>query len=581
MTLAKVHRKHVARPTTTNPVAMFLYSFLCIALLNTSDSLVQAFSFHGNSFNTVQQQHSTTTATTKQIATLPFATTPKGSLHCLQMQPSRQGRTTELFDGQPNGARGDPLQVSRATTLEFETETTVSPSSLSSATELQKTTAAPGVLDDMVLPVLWTSLLVTSNTVGAGMLVLPELCVGPGMGISMGLFSALYVANLLSGLIIAQVAVQQREASGKDAPSSFKAFSEVSFADVPYATDVIAFVSVVKNALVLAFGTMKAGELGHEILGLDPTMGSIVWATAFSSLVGTQTALNLSKVASCFVVGLFASFAAILLPGLANIHDPMSVLMAPGTAGVVGDASGATSSILDSALYAAPIILMSFIFQNIVPTVARVLEYDRTKIAATMIIGSFLPFLMYMAWCLAVVGGGVDTSVGLDGPLFTAFSIVTIAGSQLGSTTSMAEEVETYLPSSSPQAKNKISSSDKEKDDSALGGTSTTEDRTNLIFSWESVAIPTLLALGLGQVFANNLNDLLKIAGSYGSPFLYFFLPAVMAFRQQQEQQSTPSTTPSATGGNMVPGGNASLAISALVAAGFVTSEIYQSFAHS
>ena len=408
------------------------------------------------------------------------------------------------------------------------------------------------VLEDFCMPVLWTSLLITSNTVGAGMLILPELCQGPGMGLSMGLFTALYLINLLSGLLIAEVAINQRETSGRNAPSSFKAFAEEIFQN-PLAKDGIAAVSVIKNALVLAFGTIKAGQLGADIFaGGSSDAANLLamgWAVAFAALLGTQSAPNLSKVASMFVVGLFASFAAILLPGLAGMEDPMAVFMAPGT----------SSDPMASALQVAPIILMSFIFQNIVPTTARILDYDRNKIVTSMVVGTLFPFLMYTAWCLAVLGGGVDTSVGLNGPLFTIFSVVTIAGSHLGSCTSMAEELDTYLVRR------------EDKPPSSLKGAGET-DRQNYVFSWGSVTITAALAVILGEVFSGNLNDSLKIAGAYGSPFLYFLLPAAMAWNQRAKNSTTTTTK------DLVPFGMLPLGVSVLIAIGFVGSEMVQSF---
>eukprot|EP00980_Cylindrotheca_fusiformis_P003499 scaffold781_cov132-Cylindrotheca_fusiformis.AAC.18 len=404
-------------------------------------------------------------------------------------------------------------------------------------------------LQDFCMPVLWTSLLITSNTVGAGMLVLPELAEGPGMGLSLGLFFILYVINLASGWMIAEVAIAQKEQSGQDAPSSFKAFAE---ANLPYSStkDAIATVSVVKNALVLAFGTMKAGEL----LGMGDNnsnlAASVLWAIAFCGLMGTQSAPKLSKVASVFVVGLFSSFLAILIPGLTHLERPvMDILTAPPTA----------MDPITDLVQVAPIILMSFIFQNIVPTTVRILDYNRTQIALSMAIGTFFPFLMYTAWCLAVLGGGVDsTNVGMEeGSLYALFSLVTIAGSHLGSSTSIAEELDTYLRDTIPN--------DEEVNE---------EDRKNQVFSWPSVLITGALAIGLGEGFAGNLNDLLSLAGAYGSPLLYFVLPVVMMWNQQQQQQQQPLAQEPQQKDWAIPT-TIPLAISASMAAGFVGTEVF------
>ena len=425
-----------------------------------------------------------------------------------------------------------------------------------------------------ILPVLWTSLLITSNTVGAGMLVLPELCQEPGMGLSLSLFGILYIVNLLSGLVLAEVAIQQKETSGKDAPSSFKALAEENLnfllnnsnnnkTNIIQPKDVIATISLVKNALVLAFGTMKAGQLGHDILvgniGNSMILGnadilSILWVLGFATLLGTQSAPNLSKVASIFVAILFTSFAAILIPGLTTIlQQPQlqeqvdsTTTTTTTTTTILWDIltqPGLSDDPISSLLQISPIILMSFIFQNIVPTTTRILDYDRTKVAISMVIGTFFPTLMYAAWCLAVLGGGIDTSIsssdgGQQPLLFTIFSIVTIAGSHLGSSTSMAEELDTYLR---PPVTNKQQEpqNQNQNDD---GSSVSSNNRKDDVFSFGSVGITAALAIGLGELFSNDLNTLLSIAGAYGSPLLYFVLPVIMAWNQQQQQQEETNT---------------------------------------
>ncbi|CAJ1952701.1 unnamed protein product [Cylindrotheca closterium] len=433
----------------------------------------------------------------------PMATTTgssSSSSSSLHMESSIKQKSNSAFE------------TSRTTTRTKQNSSTTS-SLMKNSAKLDATSLPSfAQIQDFVMPVIFTSMLITSNTVGAGMLVLPELVQGPGMGASMGLFFALYLGNLISGLLIAEVAITQKEQSGEDAPSSFKAFSEANL-DSELAKDVIAAVCVIKNALVLAFGTMKAGQLGHEVLGWNADLTSMVWVMLFAGVLGTQSAPRLSKVASLFVAGLFSSFASILIPGLAHMETPvMDVLTMPGT----------SSDPMAAMVTAAPIILMSFIFQNIVPTTARILEYDRTKIALSMGIGTLFPFAMYAAWCMAVLGGGVDTAVGLDGPMFTLFSVVTIAGSHLGSATSMAEELDTYLRPALDDTQDLVEQ----------------EDRKNEVFSWASVLITAAMGIGLGEGFAGNLNDLLSLAGAYGSPFLYFVLPLIMMSTQREKLAS-------------------------------------------
>ena len=464
--------------------------------------------------------------------------------------PLRQSHFTVL-DMRPKGLSDEAARNTREYKMStFSTEEDASMDFKQTSVE-RKSVPETSFLEEFMLPVLFSSLLITSNTVGAGMLVLPELADGLGMGVATIVFMGLYVVNLVSGLLIAEVAITQRESSGTDAPSSFKAFAEANL-DYSKAADITAIISIARNALVLAFETGKFGQLGSEVLGFgDATTMSIVSATIVASLVGTQSAPNLSRLASLLAVALFGSFAAIVLPGLTSLHDPLAVFMAPGQ----------SADVMGSVVHAVPIILMSLIFQNIVPTVTRILDYDRAKIVTSLILGSLIPCLMYIAWCMAVLGGGVDTSVvGVNGSLFTLFTAVTIAGSNLGCATSMAEEFESYLRPTKDDKEEAVTS-----EDSSLGG------RKNDVFSAPAVLIPAVLAVSLGHFFFEDLTELLKLAGAYGSPLLYGALPVMMVLTQRQKPVSVP---------NLVPGGLLSLGMLGMASTALIGSEIFGSLGH-
>jgi tyrosine-specific transport protein len=476
---------------------------------------------------------------------------PQHLLQGLQSAHLRQSQHFTILDMRPTGL-DEAARITRGQKMSaFSSTAEASMDFKQTALERRNGVSETSFLDEFMLPVLFASLLITSNTVGAGMLVLPDLAAGLGMGIATIVFMGLYVVNLVSGLLIAEVAIKQRESSGTDAPSSFKAFAEANL-DYSNAADITAIISIARNALVLAFETGKFGELGSEVLGFgDATSMSIVSAAIVASLVGTQSAPNLSKLASLLAVALFGSFAAIVLPGLTSLHDPLAVFMAPGQ----------SADVMGSVVHAAPIILMSLIFQNIVPTVTRILDYDRTKIVTSLFLGSLIPCVMYIAWCMAVLGGGVDTSaVGINGPLFTIFSVVTIAGSNLGCATSMAEEFETYLRPTKTGKEEAVTSQE-----TSLGG------RKNDVFSAPAVLIPAVLAVALGHFFSEDLTELLKLAGAYGSPLLYGALPIMMALAQREKPASVP---------NLVPGGLLSLGMLGMASTALIGSEIFGSLDH-
>eukprot|EP00535_Pseudo-nitzschia_heimii_P013071 CAMPEP_0197196170 /NCGR_PEP_ID=MMETSP1423-20130617/32213_1 /TAXON_ID=476441 /ORGANISM="Pseudo-nitzschia heimii, Strain UNC1101" /LENGTH=497 /DNA_ID=CAMNT_0042649949 /DNA_START=260 /DNA_END=1753 /DNA_ORIENTATION=- len=419
------------------------------------------------------------------------------------------------------------------------------------------------VLDSFIIPVLTASLMVTGNTVGAGMLVIPEVLSGPGPLLSFGIMLGVWIMCLTSGLAIAQVAIQEHESSGTEVPSSFKEFAE---ATLPSAANLVSGTSVFINTLIVAFDVFKAGEIGRSLLPseipIDGTFLSYIYSGLLVALVSSQSLNTLSQVASILVMGLFATFAGLLLPGLANVIDPTSVLFLPPRL--------PSEEIGDGVLLMTPVVISVLVFQNIVPTITRLLDYDRLKIVTALGFGSFIPLVMYIAWGISVLGGGIDpssTSSASVGALLTCFSLITVAGSTLGGSMSLSEEFEIFLgPLSQGDEENKKRNKD-------------------ATFSLPSVAMPIGIALVLAQVFSSNITETLKIAGAFGSPILYGFIPVSMALMQNRQTDldsksiaTSAVTIPDSQNFNIIPGGNFGLGVLSLASAALIGTEFVQQF---
>ena len=378
--------------------------------------------------------------------------------------------------------------------------------------------------------VLSAASLVTGSTVGASMLVLPSLAAGPGFALSTGMFLGIYMMVLTSGLVIADVAINQHE-SGYEVPSSFQEFAQANM-DSEWIAKLISAIPIVVNSLVMIFDIGKAGEIGAAMapsLGIDPILGSFGFVGILGACLSTLSGANLSAVASMCVSALLLAFGGLLLPGLAAVQDPMLTLTAQGTAGDEWMASMVT---------AAPIVLTALQFQNVVPSLAKILKFDRTKTVTAIALGSFTPLLMYLAWTYAVLGGGIDTS-GVAGPLFSIFSASAVFGSAIGAGMSVTEEVETTLKALDEEA----------------------TPQKSEVFSLPAV----LLALGVpmaGVLAWDDATAALGLAGSFGSPILYGVIPALMAWNQRQK--SDVEAKP------LVPGGLASVGALGVAASVYV-----------
>jgi tyrosine-specific transport protein len=96
-----------------------------------------------------------------------------------------------------------------------------------------------------------------------------------------------------------------------------------------------------------------------------------------------------------------SSFAALLMLSIAfvNVLDPMGTFVATW----INPERFATEVGL-----AIPLLLSSLMYQKIVPSITKLLGFDRAKTTAAIAIGSLIPMGMYMMWCYAALGGGLD-----------------------------------------------------------------------------------------------------------------------------------------------------------------------------
>lgn len=404
---------------------------------------------------------------------------------------------------------------------------------------------------------LSAALLITGNTVGASILCLPSFAAGPGMQISSALLMGIFGINLISGLLIADVAIKQHEESDGDVPSSFKDFADATLGN-PLAGNSIATISIFTNMCVLSYSLMQAGDVAQGF-GVDGTVAATGVAAALTALVGSQTNAALSRVASVACTVLFASFAGILLPGFAGVQDPVGTLLAPGTA---------TTSIVDSSITAIPIFLSAMVYQNIVPSITKLLNYDRTKSAMAIGLGSLIPTLMYMSFSFAVLGGGIDSSVASGGPFLTAFSAAALAGSSIACVMSIAEEFDSILS-------NVLGSETKPEETIALDGNPKTTEQT---FSLPSVLLAVAPPLFAGLLFSGgeSFSAALKYSGGYSVPALYGVLPVILAMAQNnnKEEVKVEEASINTERGSLVPGGFASLSLLGAASAGFVGQEL-------
>jgi tyrosine-specific transport protein len=191
---------------------------------------------------------------------------------------------------------------------------------------------------------------------------------------------------------------------------------------------------------------------------------------------------------------------------------------------------------------AFPILFLSLVFQNVVPTVVTQLEADRKKITTAMIMGTSIPLLMFLAWNAIILGnvasipGALDNGVspisflmneGIGGDtlsnLVGAFSELAVTTSLIGFIYGVIDALTdiTKLPTKGPDF----------------------EQWKPALFAGTLVP-PLLLSLGNPDIFY----DALDYGGAFGVSTLFLVLPPIMVWKvrysDEGKQLSVPPMVP-------------------------------------
>ena len=332
-------------------------------------------------------------------------------------------------------------------------------------------------------------------------------------------FPGLYLYNLISGLLLADVAITLHESSECDVPSSFKDFVDAALSS-EIAGTFTSVLSLVSNGCFLAYGTIAAGPMmidilrSHNIMGMggsvDPIIGTCAFAFVISLFAITQTNAGLERLANYVVFVVFSSFAFLLLPSLASVSDPLGTFLTPGTNIEEGYGNAMASAV--------PLLLSSLMYQNIVPSVTKLLDFDRAKSTIAISIGSFIPMLMYVAWCYASLGGGLDasTSSSAGSAALASFSMSALFVSSLTAVMSLAEEYEAIFS-------RRTTAAAKYDDD---GDCIAPSSRFSIPAVAASVIPPVAMALAF--VGGGDLTAALHFNGAFIVPILYGILPTIL-----------------------------------------------------
>ena len=383
------------------------------------------------------------------------------------------------------------------------------PSSRLSA-PIEDTVADRALLEPLPADSLTTSLsvvgaasLVAGNMVGGGILAIPTVSSAAGFVPSSALLFALWTANVGTGLLLGEVAAAAIREGEDDVSLRTLSRNALGESGSSLTSALFAGTNVLLMGAYIALGgdTLFAGAD-------DFVAPRVAYAALTAALVAFPAVMEPAN--NALVVVMTGALVALLAVAAPSVDVGHLLQSAPPE-----ELGGALAS-------AAPVLVSSLVFQNVVPVIAKGFDGDSAKIREAVVLGSAAPLFAYVAFTASVLGRGgggaaagelIDAARGLPEDLrpaaaaaLSVFSVAAVTTSFVGAAVSQSEEVRGYR-----------------KDDDALNA------------AW-TFAPPLLLALSGRDVFL----PLLSMTGGIANPFLFGLLPCLLAWRHRYDGDAEP-----------------------------------------
>ena len=353
------------------------------------------------------------------------------------------------------------------------------------------------------LSVVGAASLVAGNMVGGGILAIPTVSESAGFAPSSALLFALWTANVGTGLLLGEVAAAAIRDGEDDV--SLRTLSRNALGESGSSLTSALFAGT--NVLLMGAYIALGGDtlFGHSDDFVAPR---VAYAALTAALVAFPAVMEPAN--NALVVVMTGALVALLAVAAPSVDVGHLLQSAPPE-----ELGGALAS-------AAPVLVSSLVFQNVVPVIAKGFDGDSAKIREAVVLGSAAPLFAYVAFTASVLGRGgggaaagelIDAARGLPEDLrpaaaaaLSVFSVAAVTTSFVGAAVSQSEEVRGYR-----------------KDDDALNA------------AW-TFAPPLLLALSGRDVFL----PLLSMTGGIANPFLFGLLPCLLAWRHRYDGDAEP-----------------------------------------
>lgn len=399
---------------------------------------------------------------------------------------------------------------------------------LYSRLDAQRTARDPG-------NVFGAAALVAGTTIGAGILALPVTTATAGfIPSTIGLVGA-YAVMTISGLLLAELTLNRLANTGKPEGTGILSLLDASLGKPWSSVGTVAYFFL-HYAIMVAY-VSQGGDNITAALGTVGGGGQFLFCGTIAMAIGLLGERLLERINNLLVVGVFASFAGILGVGAQTADFGM----------LVEPARQHPEEILNC----MPVILLAFVYQNVVPVIVKDLEGDRSKIKQAIITGTAMPLLMFLAWNAVILGNtgansGVDDIVrdplatlqgsnGILAPLVSSFSSLALVTSMIGFVYGLIDAWTDLLQLRNPA----------------------------LLYS-----LVFLPPLGLSLANPDSFLTALDYGGAFGVSTLFVLLPPICAWNERYESDAPLLTEP------LTPYGRLPLVILGACATGLVLQQV-------
>ncbi len=228
--------------------------------------------------------------------------------------------------------------------------------------------------------ILGGAFLVAGTSIGAGMLALPIVSAMGGFFPAIVVYLICWAVMTATGLLYLEIALDMR----KDSNIISMASRYLGRSGKVFSWIIYLFLFYCLSVAYISGGGAFIKSLAGDYLSLSAA--ALIFTILFSIFVYIG-ALAVDRLNILLIIGLAVSYFLFIFFGIGHV-----------------DFSNLLNFNSKAAIFSFPVILVSFGYQGIIPTLTYYMKKDYKKVRLAIILGTSLAFLVYLVWEFLILG---------------------------------------------------------------------------------------------------------------------------------------------------------------------------------